>query len=42
MSAYLLIANAKKGFYLYASLYTCLQIMSVSEFERSEVPCALQ
>jgi len=37
-----LIAIVKKELRLDASLYTCLQILSVSVFEKTEVSCALQ
>ena len=37
-----LIAIVKKELQLDASLYTCLQILSVSVFEKTEVSCALQ
>ncbi len=39
---YVLIAIVKKELHLDASLYTCLQILSVSVFEKTEVSCALQ
>jgi hypothetical protein len=39
---YVLIAIVKKELHLEASLYTCLQILSVSAFEKIEVSCALQ
>jgi len=42
VSTYVLIAIVKKELHLDASLYTCLQILSVSVFERIEVSCALQ
>ncbi len=37
-----LIAIFKKQLHLNASLYTCLQILSVSVFEKTEISCALQ
>ena len=37
-----LIAIVKTELHLNASLYTCLQIMSVSVFEKTEVSCACQ
>ena len=39
---YVLIAIVKKELHLDASLYTCLQILSVSVFEKTEASCALQ
>jgi hypothetical protein len=42
VSTYVLIAIVKKELHLDASLYTCLQILSVSIFEKTEVPCALR
>ena len=39
---YVLIAIVKKELHLDASLYTCLQILSVSAFEKTEISCALQ
>ena len=42
VSTYVLIAIVKKELQLDASLYTCLQILSVSIFEKTEVSCALQ
>ena len=39
---YVLIAIVKKELHLDASLYTCLQILSVSVFEKTEISCALQ
>jgi hypothetical protein len=39
---YVLIAIIKKELQLKASLYTCLQILSVCIFEKTELPCALQ
>jgi hypothetical protein len=40
--AYVLIAIIKKELQLDASLYTCLQILSVSVFEKTQISCALQ
>jgi len=42
VSTYVLIAIVKKELRLDASLYTCLQILSVSIFEKTEVSCALR
>jgi hypothetical protein len=42
VSTYVLIAIAKKELQLDASLYTLLQILSVSVFEKAELSCALQ
>lgn len=42
VSTYVLIAILKKELHLDASLYTCLQILSVSVFEKTEISCALQ
>jgi len=42
VATYMLIAIVKKELHLDASLYTCLQILSVSVFEKTEVSCALQ
>lgn len=42
VSTYVLMAIVKKERHLDASLYTCLQILSVSVFEKIEVSCALQ
>ena len=42
MATYVLIAIVKKELQLDASLYTCLQILSVSVFEKTEISCALQ
>ncbi len=39
---YVLIAIVKKELHLDASLYTVLQILSVSVFEKTEISCALQ
>jgi len=37
-----LIAIAKKDLQLDAALYTCLQILSVSVFEKTQISCAFQ
>jgi hypothetical protein len=42
VATYVLIAVIKKELQLNASLYTCLQILSVSIFEKTELSCALQ
>jgi len=42
VATYVQIAIVKKELKLDASLYTCLQIMSVSIFEKTELSCALQ
>jgi len=42
VSTYVLIAIVKKELHLDASLYICLQILSVSVFEKTEVSCVLQ
>jgi hypothetical protein len=42
IATYVLIAIVKKELKLNASLYTCLQILSVSIFEKIEISCALQ
>lgn len=42
VATYVLIAIVKKELQLHASLYTCLQILSVSIFEKIELSCALQ
>jgi hypothetical protein len=42
VSTYVLIAIARKQLQLNTSLYTCLQILSVSVFEKTQLPCALQ
>jgi hypothetical protein len=42
VATYVLIAIVKKELQLDASLYKCLQILSVSIFEKTEIPCALQ
>ncbi len=38
----MLIAIVKKELQLDASLYTCLQILLVSVFEKTQISCALQ
>jgi hypothetical protein len=42
VSTYVLIAIVKKELHLNASLYTLLQILSVSVFEKTHILCALQ
>jgi hypothetical protein len=42
VSTYVLITIVKKELQLEASLYTCLQILSVSVFEKTPLLCALQ
>jgi hypothetical protein len=42
VATYVLIAIVKKELHLEASLYTCLQILSVSVFEKTQVSCAFQ
>jgi hypothetical protein len=42
VSTYVLIAIIKKELHLDASLYTCLQILSVSIFEKTQLSSALQ
>jgi len=42
VATYVLIAIVKKELQLDASLYTCLQILSVSVFEKTQLPRALQ
>jgi hypothetical protein len=42
IATYVLIAIVKKELQLDASLYTCLQILSVSVFEKTQLLCALQ
>ena len=42
VATYVLIAIVKKELQLDASLYTCLQILSVSVFEKTEISCAVQ
>ena len=42
VATYVLIAIVRKELGIQASLYTCLQILSVSLFEKSEISCALQ
>jgi hypothetical protein len=42
IATYVLIAIIRKELKLEASLYTCLQILSVSVFEKTHISCALQ
>ena len=42
IATYVLIAIVKKELQLKASLYTCLQILSVSVFEKTQISCTLQ
>ena len=42
VATYVLIAIVKKELHLDASLYTLLQILSVSIFEKTQLTCALQ
>ena len=42
VATYVLIAIVTKELQLRASLYTCLQVLSVSVFERTQLSCALQ
>ena len=42
VSTYVLIAIVKKALHLNASLYTLLQILSASVFEKTQLSCALQ
>jgi Transposase DDE domain len=42
VATYVLIAIVKKELQFDASLYTCLQILSVSVFEKTQLSCALQ
>ena len=42
VSTYMLIAIVKKELHLNAALYTLLQILSVSVFEKTQISCALQ
>ncbi len=42
VATYVLIAIVKKQLQLDASLYTCLQILSVSVFEKTKLSCALR
>ena len=42
IATYVLIAIVKKELHLKSSLYTCLQILSVSVFEKTLISCALQ
>ncbi len=42
VATYVLIAIVKKELHLDASLYSCLQILSVSVLEKTQISCALQ
>jgi hypothetical protein len=42
IAAYVLIAIIEKKLQLDASLYICLQILSVSIFEKTRISCAVQ
>ena len=42
VATYVLIAIVKKELHLDASLYTCLQILLASVFEKTQVSCAVQ
>ena len=42
VATYVLIAIVKKELHLDVSLYTCLQILSVSVLEKTQLSCALQ
>ena len=42
VATYMLIAISKKELHLDASLYTCLQSLSVPVFEKTEISRALQ
>jgi IS4 transposase len=42
IATYVLVAIVRKELELTASLYTCLQILSVSLFEKTQLLCALQ
>ena len=42
VATYVLIAIARKELQISASMYTCLQILSVSVFEKTQLSCALQ
>ena len=42
IATYVLIAIVKKELKLKTSLYACLQVLSVSIFEKTEISCALQ
>ena len=42
VATYVLIAIVKKELHLEASLYTSLQILSVSVFEKTQLSCALR
>ena len=42
LATYILIAIVRRELHLKASMYTCLQILSVSIFERTQLSCAFQ
>jgi hypothetical protein len=42
IATYVLIAIVKKELRLKSTLYTCLQILSVSVFEKTLISCALE
>ncbi len=42
VATYVLIAIVKKELQLDVSLYTCLQILSISVFEKTEISCAFE
>ena len=42
VATYVLIAIVRKELHLNASMYTCLQILSVSVFEKTQLSCAFQ
>jgi hypothetical protein len=42
IATYVLTAIIEKELQLDASLYTCLQILSVSVFEKTQISCALR
>jgi hypothetical protein len=42
VSTYILIAMVNKELHLNASLHTCLQILSVSIFEKTRISCVLR
>ncbi len=42
VATYVLIAIVRKQLHLDASMYTCLQILSVSAFEKTQLSCAFQ
>jgi hypothetical protein len=42
VATYVLIAIVRKELQLEASMYTCLQILSVSVFEKTQLSCAFQ